>query len=111
MFDFRDSKYRSPTRLPNRETLILKIPDEATVGGLKTFINITYHLDIYRERWGPVGAAAVVVKPGKPDHSHFSRRSFLAKGDVKLSDAECLAAHRTLLVFITSQMPYKIKWY
>ena len=111
MYDFRDSKYRSPSRLPNRETVLLKIPDGATVGVLKTFINITYDLDIYRERWTPVGAAAVIVKPGKPEDTNFSRRSFLAKGDVKLSDAEHLSEHTTLLVFITSQMPFKIKWY
>ena len=109
-FDFRDAKYRSPSKLRNRETLMLKVHKDATVETLKKYINTSYDLDIYRERWVAVGTAAVIVKPGNPEDTNFSRRNFLAKGDIKLSDAECLAAHRTLLVFITSQMPYKIKW-
>ena len=109
-FDFRDAKYRSPSKLRNRETLMFEVHKDATVSTLRKFINTSYDLDIYRERWVPVGTAAVIVKPGNPEDTNFSRRSFLAKGDIKLSDAECLAAHRTLLVFITSQMPYKIKW-
>ena len=44
------------------------------------------------------------MKPGNPDYTNFSVRSFLAKPDIKVSDGEFLSGHSTLLVFISAQM-------